>query len=224
MSRGDPMRPGAATTRRSVLIGIGLTALAACTPAGGPSGRREVAQGNQRPTNPPSEGGIGGTGIIGILADADRPLINGLRLSPPPGLTLRDPFGAPSRSGLALGQALTVEAIRDDAGALLVRAVTLVDPLVGPVEAVTGDGFRCLGVAVAIPSAPGFVGPYQLAFVEVLERFGVDGATALAMGALVWFVFWISFVGNGVAVLRFGGISLAEITRAPGKDPTTARR
>ncbi|MCG8592204.1 MAG: flippase-like domain-containing protein [Proteobacteria bacterium] len=81
-----------------------------------------------------------------------------------------------------------------------------------------------LGVAVAIPSAPGFVGPYQLAFVEVLERFGVDGATALAMGALVWFVFWISFVGNGVAVLRFGGISLAEITRAPGKDPTTARR
>ena len=170
------MRPGAAITRRSLLVGIGLSALAACAPAGDPLRRRETAQGNQPPANPPSEGGIGGTGIIGILADANRPLINGLRLSPPAGLPLRDAFGATSRSALALGQALTVEAIRDDEGALLVRAMTLVEPLVGPIEAVTGDGFRCLGVAVTIePGAP-LVAPDGAPFTPAAgQRVAVSG-------------------------------------------------
>ena len=42
-----------------------------------------------------------------------------------------------------------------------------------------------VGVAVAIPSAPGFFGTYQLAFKTVLEQFGVDSATALALGLVV---------------------------------------
>jgi hypothetical protein len=45
-----------------------------------------------------------------------------------------------------------------------------------------------IGVAVALPSAPGFVGTYQLAFKAVLEPLGVDPATALAMGIVVWVV------------------------------------
>jgi hypothetical protein len=68
-----------------------------------------------------------------------------------------------------------------------------------------------VGVAVAIPSAPGFIGPYQLAFKTVLVRFGVDPATALAMGVLVWFVFWLSLTLQGLLVLRSAHTSLSEL-------------
>lgn len=75
-----------------------------------------------------------------------------------------------------------------------------------------------IGVAVAIPSAPGFVGPYQLAFAVILEPLGVPPATCLAMGLLVWLVFWCSFTFQGLIVMRLGGTSLAELTARAGKD------
>jgi uncharacterized protein (TIRG00374 family) len=70
-----------------------------------------------------------------------------------------------------------------------------------------------VGVAVAIPSAPGFFGTYQLAFKTVLERFGVDSATALALGLVTWFVFWLTLTLLGLIVMRVGGTSLADLTR-----------
>jgi len=81
-----------------------------------------------------------------------------------------------------------------------------------------------VGVAVAIPSAPGFFGVYQLAFTAVLRPLGVDDATSLALGLLVWLVFWASFTLQGFVVLRAGGISFAELTAASGKAPTNDRR
>jgi hypothetical protein len=72
-----------------------------------------------------------------------------------------------------------------------------------------------VGVAVAIPSAPGFIGPYQLAFKAVLVRFGVDPATSLAVGMLVWFVFWVTLTLQGLLVLRSSHIHLSDITRSP---------
>ncbi len=81
-----------------------------------------------------------------------------------------------------------------------------------------------VGVAVAIPSAPGFFGPYQLAFKAVLVRFGVDPATALAAGLLVWFVFWVTLTLHGFLVLRLGGISFEDLTRSPSKDSDSDRR
>ena len=69
-----------------------------------------------------------------------------------------------------------------------------------------------VGVAVAIPSAPGFFGPYQLAFKAVLVRLGVDPATALAVGLLVWFVFWVTLTVLGLVVLRMRHTSLGELT------------
>lgn len=81
-----------------------------------------------------------------------------------------------------------------------------------------------VGVAVAIPSAPGFFGPYQLAFKAVLVRFGVDPATALAAGLLVWFVFWVTLTVHGFVVLRLGGISFSELGRNAGKDLVAERR
>jgi len=70
-----------------------------------------------------------------------------------------------------------------------------------------------VGVAVAIPSAPGFFGTYQLAFKTVLERFGVDSATALALGLVTWFVFWVTLTALGLVVMRVGGTSMADLTR-----------
>lgn len=81
-----------------------------------------------------------------------------------------------------------------------------------------------VGVAVALPSAPGFVGPYQLAFKAILVRLGVDPATALAVGLLVWFVFWVTFTALGLVVLRVQRTTLAELTARPSKDPDPARR
>jgi uncharacterized membrane protein YbhN (UPF0104 family) len=70
-----------------------------------------------------------------------------------------------------------------------------------------------VGVAVAIPSAPGFFGTYQLAFVTVLERFGVDAPTALALGLVVWFVFWLTLTLSGLVVMRLGGSKLSDLMR-----------
>jgi uncharacterized protein (TIRG00374 family) len=77
-----------------------------------------------------------------------------------------------------------------------------------------------VGVAVAIPSAPGFFGTYQLAFKTVLEQFGVASATALALGLVVWFVFWVTLTLAGLVVMRTGGTRFADLTRgAEVRDP-----
>jgi uncharacterized protein (TIRG00374 family) len=73
-----------------------------------------------------------------------------------------------------------------------------------------------VGVAVALPSAPGFIGPYQLAFQAVLVRFGVDPASALAMGVLVWAAFWLTLTLQGVIVLRVSRMTIAEMMRRSG--------
>jgi hypothetical protein len=80
------------------------------------------------------------------------------------------------------------------------------------------------GVAVSLPSAPGYFGPYQLAFKEVLVRFGVDPATALALGMLVWVVFWITFVVQGFLVAGAPWRALADLPRPAHKDPVPDRR
>jgi uncharacterized membrane protein YbhN (UPF0104 family) len=72
-----------------------------------------------------------------------------------------------------------------------------------------------LGAAVAIPSAPGFIGPYQLAFTAVLVPFGVAKTTALAMGIVVWFIFWLTLTAQGLAYLARGRVNLFELRRRP---------
>jgi glycosyltransferase 2 family protein len=81
-----------------------------------------------------------------------------------------------------------------------------------------------IGVAVAIPSAPGFVGPYQLAFSAVLVRYGVEPAEALAMGVLVWLAFWLTLTGLGLLALRSGPLRLAELLTSPPAGPRPHRQ
>jgi len=92
-----------------------------------------------------------------------------------------------------------------------------------------------VGIAVAVPSAPGFFGPYHLACRAALTRFGVPEAQALALGTLVHAIFWLSVTALGLAVLRLRRTSLHELeehtdvqqlSQAPpvGKDPQSGRR
>jgi uncharacterized protein (TIRG00374 family) len=80
-----------------------------------------------------------------------------------------------------------------------------------------------IGVAVALPSAPGFFGPYQVACRIALAPFGVDEATAVALGILFNTIFWATLTALGLAVLRWRRTTLGEIEGAvdppPGDGP-----
>ena len=84
----------------------------------------------------------------------------------------------------------------------------------GAPERTLSAGFVTLtavGIAVALPSAPGFLGPYHLAAREALRRFGVSEELALAVGTLSHAVFWVTTTAIGLAVLRFRGTRLDEL-------------
>lgn len=74
-----------------------------------------------------------------------------------------------------------------------------------------------IGVAVALPSAPGFFGAYHLACKLALMRFGVPEATAVALGTLCHAAFWVTLTLLGLMVLRLRRTSLSEIDDATGK-------
>lgn len=134
--------------RRAILVGTAALALASCAPNGVEPGDIEVA-------DRPSEGGIGGTGIIGILNDPATLSVNGLDLAAAPDLEVRDIFGPRQVADLAAGQALNVEAYNDADGMLVARSIGVTYPLIGPIEEVTDGGFRVLGVEVEVePGAP----------------------------------------------------------------------
>jgi glycosyltransferase 2 family protein len=84
-----------------------------------------------------------------------------------------------------------------------------------------------VGIAVALPSAPGFFGPYHLAAREALSRFGVSDEQALAVGTLAHAVFWLSTTLLGLAVLRFRATRLDELAHVAAdasKGPAVDRR
>jgi uncharacterized protein (TIRG00374 family) len=73
-----------------------------------------------------------------------------------------------------------------------------------------------IGVAVALPSAPGFFGAYHLACRLALERFGVSPESAVALGTLSHAVFWVTLTALGLGVLRVRQTSLVEVDEAAG--------
>ncbi|MDJ0865346.1 MAG: lysylphosphatidylglycerol synthase transmembrane domain-containing protein [Myxococcota bacterium] len=84
-----------------------------------------------------------------------------------------------------------------------------------------------VGIAVAVPSAPGFFGPYHLAAREAMSRFGVSEESALALGTLAHVAFWLTTTGLGLVVLRARHTRLGELGHAPdetGKAPAADRR
>jgi hypothetical protein len=70
-----------------------------------------------------------------------------------------------------------------------------------------------VGVAVALPQAPGFVGVYHAACRVVLIALGVSEVQALAVGTLAHALFWLSITGFGLLALRRGSSSLGDALR-----------
>ena len=71
-----------------------------------------------------------------------------------------------------------------------------------------------IGVAVALPSAPGFFGIFHYACRLALVHSGVSPEAAVAAGTLVHSVMWVTLCALGFAVLRSRRTSLAEVDRA----------
>jgi hypothetical protein len=76
-----------------------------------------------------------------------------------------------------------------------------------------------VGIAVALPSAPGFFGPYHYAARLALGRFGLADSTALAVGTLAHATFWVIVTLAGFVALRFRRTSLDETLEAASSEP-----
>jgi uncharacterized protein (TIRG00374 family) len=81
--------------------------------------------------------------------------------------------------------------------------------------------------AVALPSAPGFVGPMQAAFVFALTPFGIDRETALAASVLFLLGHWIPVTAVGALFLASRHLSFRELSAqaeaAHPLEPETSR-
>jgi hypothetical protein len=71
-----------------------------------------------------------------------------------------------------------------------------------------------LGVAVALPAAPGFFGLYHSACRVALQQFGASPETAVAIGTLCHAVFWVTLTTLGAIVLRVRHAHLRDLERA----------
>lgn len=96
----------------------------------------------------PLEGGIGGTGIVGILSDFGSLLVAGLKVETRGRTRVASPLGSLSLGDLAIGQSLTIEAEARQGGIFATR-VTTAPQLIGHVDrARHGGAFSVNGVDV----------------------------------------------------------------------------
>jgi hypothetical protein len=77
--------------------------------------------------------------------------------------------------------------------------------------------------AVALPSAPGFVGPMQAAFVFALTPFGISQEVALAASVLFLLGHWIPVTATGAMLLAARHLSFAEVAARAEHEAVAAR-
>lgn len=109
----------------------------------------------------PLEGGIGGTGIVGLVTDFGSLIVNGLRIETDRRTQFSNSTGSVYEAAVGLGDSLTIEA-ETRQGRLIARRVHINHPLVGRIQAIAGDGALLMvnGVQVLVePQARGRVFP-----------------------------------------------------------------
>jgi hypothetical protein len=72
-----------------------------------------------------------------------------------------------------------------------------------------------VAIAVSVPSAPGFIGAFQLGCVIGLKIFGVAGSPALAFSLVVHLTQFVGVIGAGLYSLSKEGMSLREVGGGP---------
>ncbi|MEM9342073.1 MAG: DUF5666 domain-containing protein [Pseudomonadota bacterium] len=100
------------------------------------------------------EGGIGGTGIVGVLTDFGSLILAGSRVEFGRGTRFEDVFGPLSDERLRVGDSLTVEA-SGPADALVARRVRVNYPLIGTVTEASGGRLVVNGTPVRLERSGG---------------------------------------------------------------------
>lgn len=95
------------------------------------------------------EGGIGGTGIVGVLTDFGSLIVAGTRVETGPITRFEDAFGALSENSLRVGDSLTVEA-SGPPDQLVARRVRVTYPLIGTITDILGQSLVINGVPVRL--------------------------------------------------------------------------
>ena len=93
-----------------------------------------------------------------------------------------------------------------------------------PVPTVLGSIAVCVIVAIAVsaPSAPGFIGAFQLGCVLGLQLFDVAKSDAIAMSIVLHVTQFVGVVGAGLYSLARQGMSLRQVEEVAEVDGTAA--
>jgi uncharacterized protein (TIRG00374 family) len=93
-----------------------------------------------------------------------------------------------------------------------------------PVPLVLGSIATTVIVAIAVsaPSAPGFIGAFQLGCVFGLQIFGVDKSDAIAFSIVLHVTQFVGVVGAGLYSLARQGMSLRQVEEVAEVDGTAA--
>lgn len=99
-------------------------------------------------------------------------------------------------------------------------------PLEGPGELVSASlsVLVWVGAAVALPSAPGFFGPYHAACWVALRPFGVPKELAVALGTLAHAVFWLTTTGIGLLTVWLRRAPLVALEEVRGSSSASGSR
>jgi uncharacterized membrane protein YbhN (UPF0104 family) len=81
-----------------------------------------------------------------------------------------------------------------------------------------------IAVAVALPSAPGYVGPFQAGTVQGLALLGVARETALSLSIVYHLCNYIPITIAGLAYLSALNLTLGELRTAGRQERMTTRR
>ena len=78
-----------------------------------------------------------------------------------------------------------------------------------------------VAIAVSVPSAPGFIGSFQLGCVLGLRIFGIEDSPALAFSLIVHLTQFVGVIGAGLYSLWVENISLREVEAAEQQNVRT---
>ena len=126
-------------------------------------------------------------------------------------LPMRSPATAALLVGYSIGRWLLAVALAWLAIYAYAGAVTL------PMAMIT---IGITAIAVALPSAPGFVGPMQAAFVFALTPFGIQQEAALAASVLFLLGHWIPVTAVGALYLASRHLTFRELAARADADAT----
>ncbi len=152
----------------------------------------------------PAEGGIGGTGIVGLVTDFGSLIVNGLKVETRPYTRFTTALGRITEADISRGDALTVEAETRN-GVLIARRVHVTHPITALVQNVSQGGAQLVvgGVSVDVePHAKGIAKSGMRVAVAGLWRAGrVKASRIIPVGPGQDIVAGAAQIRNGILLI-----------------------